>query len=151
MLEVHKQQHNCLFHGLMQERCNSIVNALELRLSCTNSSSYSQNEDARCHSEFRHGWHLATRLLVACLSHIYIMHHRQYVAQQHNHTAGNSRKNLELFVLFVLFMIMSWYRCIFSQIFWPFVWGIHTNNKETITDVHYWPFVLGIHQQPLDS
>ena len=32
------------FNGLMQERCNSIANALELRLSCTNPSI--------CHREF---------------------------------------------------------------------------------------------------
>ena len=31
------------FDGLMQERCNSIVNALELRLSCTNPSIWSHN------------------------------------------------------------------------------------------------------------
>ena len=39
-LGMDKYQVSCIIEGLVQERCNSIANALELHLSCTNSSIY---------------------------------------------------------------------------------------------------------------
>ena len=51
----------CHIDGLMQERRNSIANALELHLSCTNPSIYSSNEiRIVCDGE---GFHLKTKLI----------------------------------------------------------------------------------------
>ena len=45
--------HECI-DGLMQERCNSIANALELRLSCTNPSAWSVSSSIE--SQIEHCW-----------------------------------------------------------------------------------------------